>query len=58
MNARLHARINEIHRRVRKYRKHENDPTNTPEKVRAARELRSHALRDIELLLALLGQKK
>ena len=55
----LQARIAEIHKRVHEYHKHENDPyAYCPEEIDAVWELKSHALKDIEFLLALLDQKK
>ena len=57
----LQARIDEIHNRVQEYHKHENDPCadypDYPEEVDAVRELKSHALKDIEFLLALLTMR-
>ena len=59
MKTKLQARIAEIHKRVREYHKHENDPyAYHPEEIDAVRELKSHALKDLEFLLALLDQKK
>ena len=55
----LQARIAEIHKRVQEYHKHKNDPyPYYPEEIDAVRKLKSHALKDIEFLLALLDQKK
>jgi len=55
----LQARIAEIRKRVQGYHKHENDPyPYYPEEIDAVRKLISHALKDIEFLLALLDQKK
>ena len=55
----LQDRIAEIHKRVQEYHEHKNDPyAYYPEEIDAVRELKSHALKDIEFLLALLDQKK
>jgi hypothetical protein len=52
------TRIDAIRKRVDEYHKHKNDPyTYYPEEIKAVREVRFHAIKDIEFLLAQLGQK-
>lgn len=58
MATKLQARIREIHKRIKEYHKHENDPyVFFPEEINAIREVKDHAIKDIEFLLALLDQK-
>lgn len=59
MKTKLQTRVAEIHKRVQEYHKHKNDPyAYRPEEIDAVRELKSHALKDLEFLLALLDQKR
>jgi hypothetical protein len=54
----VESRIAEIHKRVEEYHKHENDSYSYyPEEISAVQELKSHALEDIEFILAQLNQK-
>lgn len=54
----LQVRINEIHKRIKEYHKHKNDPyAYYPEEIDAVRNVKAHAVKDIEFLLALLDQK-
>lgn len=58
MATKSQARIVEIQKRVEEYHKHKNDPyAYYPEEIDAVRELKAHALEDIEFLLAQLNQK-
>lgn len=58
MSTSAQARITEIQKRVKEYHKHKNDPyIYYPGEIDAIRELESHALEDIEFLLAQLTKK-
>lgn len=58
METKLQARINEIRTRIEEYHKHEYDSyAYNPEEIDAIREVKAHAVKDIEFLLALLDQK-
>lgn len=58
MTTKLQARISEIHKRIKEYHKHKNDPyAFYPGEIDAVREVGTHAVKDIEFLLALLYQK-
>ncbi|MDO8743248.1 MAG: hypothetical protein Q7J30_01660 [Candidatus Azambacteria bacterium] len=58
MATKLQARINEIHKRVKEYNKHKNDSYSYhPEEIDAVRKMKFHAVKDIEFLLALIGEE-
>ena len=58
MTTSLQSRIAKIRKRVEEYYKHRNDHyVYYPEEIDAVRELKSHALKDIEFLLSQLNQK-
>lgn len=58
MNLLAQVRITEIQKRIRDYHEHKNDPyVYYQEEIDAVRELKIHALEDIEFLLTQLSQK-